>query len=70
MHGEELDYTILVGVKVRPSHFDRGHHACLISFILFLVLYEMNLDLGVTRRNASASGRAKGIKGVEVINLI
>ena len=43
---------------------------CLISYILLVVIYDMHLNLGVTGRNASASGRTKGIEGVKVLDLL
>ena len=60
----------VVSVNVRPSNVASGHHTCLIYSILILVIDKVDLDLGATGRNASASDRDKVIQGVKVIDLI
>ena len=42
---------------------------CLISSISIILIVDMRLDLGVTGWNAIASGRAKGIERIKVIDI-
>ena len=69
-HGAKRDYIRVVSVKVRHSHSARGHYACLVYYVLIIVVDKMKLYLGVTRRNESAHVRAKIIEGVKVIDLL
>ena len=43
---------------------------CLVSPVFIIFVDEMNLDLGVTGKNASACGRGEIIEGVKFIDLI